>query len=240
MLMQTGLHKFNLAKQANDLIHLIYPEACLACEQELTSSEKHLCSHCDANLVETSFHLFDEPSSFDKLFWGRAEVTSTYALYEFQKRSPIQNLLFQLKYKNTATIGDTFGKRIGKRIMTSAKYQGIDALIPVPLHPKKAFIRGYNQSLTLSSGISKSTGIPVNNRVVLRNTHTDSQTRKDRFQRWDNVSSVFKVHPKIKQYKHVAIIDDVVTTGSTVEAMIKAIRSIHPTIKVSVITMAIA
>lgn len=233
-------HLNTLTAIAEDLLHLIYPEACLVCEEELTTSEKHLCSLCDSQLQETSHHLLREPSEFDKLFWGRTEVFSTFALYQFEKRAAIQRLLFQLKYKNAASVGHTFGARIGKRIVDSEKYAGIEALIPVPLHPKKAFIRGYNQSLMLAQGIAQTTTFSIETALVKRNIHTDSQTRKDRFQRWDNVSSVFRIHPNIRKFSHVAIVDDVVTTGSTVEAMIRAIRTEHPDVKISVLTLAIA
>lgn len=229
-----------LTTYAADLLHFVYPEICMVCDGELTTSERHLCSCCDSQLRETSHHLITEPTEFDKIFWGRTTVTSTFALFKFEKQAAIQRLLFQLKYKNAASVGRAFGARIGKRLQQSEKYAGIEALIPVPLHPKKAFVRGYNQSLMLAKGIAQTTLIDVDNALVQRNTHTASQTRKNRFQRWDNVSSVFRVDPKIKRFSHIAIVDDVVTTGSTVEAMIRAIRAVHPTVKISVITLAIA
>lgn len=224
----------------SDIIHLIYPEQCFVCETELTTNEKHICSHCDTQLTETSFHLFEDASEFDKLFWGRINVDSTFALYYFQKKSVIQTLLFQFKYKHVESIGIVFGKRIGNRIIESEKYTSIEALIPVPLHPKKQFLRGYNQSLALTKGISESSGIPIDESVVKRKTNNSTQTKKDRFQRWDNVDSIFNVSNSIQDYKHVAIVDDVITTGSTVEALIHAIREKHPEVKISVITLAIA
>ena len=223
-----------------DLVHLIYPEQCVVCNCELTSSERHICSICDSSLIETSYHLYTEASDFDKIFWGRVQVDSTFAMYQFQKKSAIQKLLFQLKYRHGASVGQVFGKRIGRRILNNDKYAGIDVLLPVPLHPKKQFIRGYNQSAALANGISESTGIQISESLLKRNTNNSSQTRKGRFQRWENVDSVFSVHPKIRQYRHVAIIDDVVTTGSTVEALIQSIRKVHPEVKITVVTLAIA
>lgn len=224
----------------HDLVHLIYPEQCIVCESELTSNERHVCSLCDGDLIETSFHLYTEASDFDKIFWGRVQIDSTFAMYRFQKKSAIQKLLFQLKYKHGASVGQVFGKRIGKRLLNNEKYRGIEILLPVPLHPKKQFIRGYNQSMALAQGISESTGISISESLLKRNTNNSSQTRKGRFQRWDNVDSVFSVSEKIKAYNHIAIIDDVVTTGSTIEALIQSIRKIHPEVKISVITLAIA
>lgn len=223
-----------------DVLHLVYPEICLVCETELTVQESHVCSFCDSSFSETSYHLFQEPSPFDQLFWGRAPLESTFALYFFQKKSPVQSLLFALKYKHASNIGTVFGKRIGQRMLSVEKYNGIQQLIPVPLHPKKQFQRGYNQSEALAAGISDISKIPVATNLVQRTTHTSSQTRKNRFQRWDNVSSVFYVSKDLQALDHVAIVDDVVTTGSTVEAMIQAMRSVAPDLKISVITLAIA
>jgi ComF family protein len=235
-----ALHRSIVLRPWNDFLHLLYPEICVSCGEELTENEGYICSICDASLTETSFHLFTEPSPFDKLFWGRTDVASTFALYQFQKKSPIQSLLFQFKYKHTEKIGRVFGQRIGERIKASEKYAGIECLIPVPLHPKKAFVRGYNQSLALAQGISETTGKPVNSNLIQRSRHTSTQTKKDRFDRWENVASAFVVHPRIKDHAHIALVDDVVTTGSTLEAMALAIREVHPDIQISVLTLAIA
>lgn len=224
----------------SDLIHLVSPEQCFVCETELTNKEKHICSHCDTQLTETSFHLFKDASEFDKLFWGRINVHSTFALYYFQKKSVIQTLLFQFKYKHVESIGQIFGERIGKRLIESKKYNDVEVLLPVPLHPKKQFIRGYNQSFALAKGISESSDIPINESILKRNANNATQTRKDRFQRWENVDSIFNVSDALLSYNHVAIVDDVITTGSTVEALVHAIREKNPEINISVITLAIA
>ncbi|MCR9171217.1 MAG: phosphoribosyltransferase family protein [bacterium] len=225
---------------SRDLLHLVYPELCVSCENELTGNEAHICSICDADLTETSYHLFEEASSFDKLFWGRVDLSATYALFSFTKGSVLQRLLFQFKYHHTKTIGLLFGKRIGTRISSVSKYDSIEVLLPVPLHPKKEFIRGYNQSLALAQGIASTSNLPINDGVLKRKHNNSTQTKKDRFDRWENVSSVFAVSEDIKKYKHVAIVDDVVTTGSTVEALVHVIREAHPEVEVSVLTLAIA
>lgn len=222
-----------------DVLHLVYPENCVACTNELTGNEEHICSICDADLTETSHHLFTEASSFDKLFWGRIQLHSTFALFSFEKGAVIQRLLFQFKYHHTQTIGTVFGARIGKRMSSVQKYQDVEVLLPVPLHPKKEFVRGYNQSLALAKGISNSTEIPYDDAVLKRKHNNATQTKKDRFDRWENVSSIFTVSKKICAYRHVAIVDDVVTTGSTIEALVHSIRAVHPEVKISVITLAI-
>ena len=158
----------------------------------------------------------------------------------FKKQKSSQSVLFSLKYKNATAIGRYFGQRIGDRINTISSFSTIDAIIPVPLHPKKEFIRGYNQSKFIADGISDTFGKPVNNAVVKRIRHNETQTKKNRFQRWDNVQGLFFVDKAIKNYAHVLLVDDVITTGSTIEAIIVSIKAIHPEVKVSVVTLAIA
>ena len=222
-----------------DLEHLIYPSMCIACDNELANSEKHICSICDNDLIRTSFHLFDEPTDTDKLFWGRVNLKRTYSHFYFKKDSSIQNVLFNLKYKNDSSIGEYFGKEIGKSLNSIDDFKTADALIPVPLHYKKEFIRGYNQSFALAKGLSEEIGVPVKSNYVKRNEHTDTQTKKSRFQRWDNVNSIFSVHTSIKKLKHVIVVDDVVTTGSTLEALVRSIKETAPSIEVSIVTLAI-
>ena len=223
-----------------DLEHLIYPSACLACENELANSEKHICSLCDNALVRTSFHLFDEPTETDKLFWGRVELKRTYSHFYFKKDSSIQNVLFNLKYKNDSSIGEYFGRELGETLVEIDDFKNADALIPVPLHYKKEFIRGYNQSYALAKGMSEALGVPVKSNYAKRNEHTETQTKKSRFQRWDNVNSIFSIHSSIKNLKHVVLIDDVVTTGSTLEALVRSIKEVAPSVEVSIVTLAIA
>lgn len=230
-------------KQQNpikDLLHLVYPSICLVCDNELVRSEKHICSVCDDDLIKTSFHLFDEPTDTDKLFWGRIQFKRTYSHLYFKKNSPAQNILFNLKYKNNNLIGKYFGREMGKRLKNMSEFRTADAIIPVPLHYKKEFIRGYNQSKALADGIAEELEIEVNTRLVKRNSHSTSQTNKSRFQRWDNVHSIFSTKPSLKRYKHVILVDDVVTTGSTIEALANSILKENPDIEISLATLAIA
>ena len=223
-----------------DLEHLIYPAACIACENELSASEKHLCSICDHGLIRTSFHLFQEPTETDKLFWGRVELKRTYSHFYFKKGSSIQKVLFNIKYNNDSSIGVFLGNEIGKSIGTLDVFKTADALIPVPLHYKKEFIRGYNQSYAIAKGISDEIGVPVRSNYTKRIEHTATQTTKSRFQRWDNVNSIFSVLASIKELKHVVLVDDVVTTGSTLEALVRSIKEVSPEIEISIVTLAIA
>jgi competence protein ComFC len=235
----TTIHTLKRFSFLKDLEHLIYPSICLACENELAISEKNICSICDNNLIRTSFHLYNEPTDTDKLFWGRVKLKRTYSHFYFKKDSSIQKVLFNLKYKNDFSIGAFFGKEIGKSLATIEEFKTADALIPVPLHFKKEFIRGYNQSFAISIGISEEIEVPVKSNYAKRVEHTSTQTRKSRFQRWDNVNSIFSIHTSIKKLKHVVLVDDVVTTGSTLEALVRSIKEVAPEIEVSIVTLAI-
>lgn len=223
----------------SDVVHLVFPKQCVACQGELSSNEQHICSICDAQLVPTRFHNFDAESPMDKLFWGRVNVKSTYAHFYFQKQSSIQSILFTLKYKNGKSLGKLMGERIGRALVGSEFFDTNAVLIPVPLHPNKEFVRGYNQSLSIAQGISSITKTKVDAKSVLRKANNATQTRKNRFQRWENVSDIFKVRPTIRRYTHLVLIDDVITTGSTIESLIKQIHEMNPSIQISVVTLAI-
>ena len=232
--------KTNVSKWKGDLLHLVYPETCLVCNLELPNSKIQICHVCEASLRYTYYETFAEPSSLDKVFWGRANLKATFALLHFEKETSTQAILHHIKYKSKLQLADEMGIRIGKKILlNSDKYGSIDALIPVPLHPKKKYLRGYNQSELIANGISKSINAPVNIEFLTKNTNTQSQTKKGRFMRWDNVSEVFEVNPhKLKNAKHIALVDDVVTTGATLEACILKIRQALPNIEITVLSIA--
>jgi len=225
----------------DDLLHLVFPETCLACDRELVAGSLHLCPFCEADLKYTYFEKFAEPSSLDKLFWGRVQLHSTCALLEFEKASGTQGILHAIKYKGKKALAVEMGSRFGQRLLVNPeKYGSIDALIPVPLHPKKRFARGYNQSELIAEGIFKSTSVPVITDLLTKGVHTESQTRKGRFRRWDNVSDVFHANAvKYKVLKHIALIDDVVTTGATLESCIRTISVALPDTRITVLSLAV-
>ena len=231
---------FKLSKMFADVENLIFPNECLSCEKELSRYEKHLCSFCENDLPLTNFHLFTEPTPTDKLFWGRVEVTKTYSHLFFEKNKTSQSILFNLKYKNKPELGVYFGKEVGKKLLLIKEFSDADVIIPVPLHHKKEFIRGYNQSEVLSAGICEVFKKPMDKTTIQRTKHSPSQTKKSRFQRWDNVNEIFKINKKINTYNHIVLVDDVVTTGSTLESIIQAIRKKNPDILISVVTLAVA
>lgn len=219
------------------LSHLIYPAVCLICNDELASSENHLCSICHNDLPRTYFERYQEPSPMDKLFWGRVNIESTYSFLQYKGLGASKNLLSAIKYKNNPELANYFGVMIGRQIQFLDKP---DVIIPVPLHSKKEFIRGYNQSHEIAKGLSEALHLPVKTSLIIRNEFTETQTKKGRYKRWHNVSGKFLVHPKINASKHILIVDDVVTTGATIESIVREIHKYDSKIKVSVVTLAIA
>ena len=224
----------------NDLSHLVYPNHCLVCKNELSKNESHICSFCQSDLTRTSFQLYKEATSMDKLFWGRIPIYKTYAHLFFEKDKASQTILFNLKYRNNPQLGIYFGKEIGKVLQTINDFHSVDAYIPVPLHPKKAFIRGYNQSQVLTQGICEQLDVKMDTTTIVRTKHSETQTKKSRFQRWDNVNEIFKVKNTILSYKHIVLVDDVITTGSTIESIAQTLLKKNPKLSISVVTLAIA
>ena len=220
--------------------HLIFPNTCLSCSCELSRSEEYLCHFCSAQLSFTYFESGHEPSSLDKIFWGRVLIQETYALLFFEQDKPSQRILHALKYQNKANLGSFMGIIIGQKLKENNLMCDVQALIPVPLHPKKEFNRGYNQSEKIALGISKVLAIPILKKSIKKIKHTESQTKKDRFQRWENVATIFGGTSAVIPFQHVAIVDDVVTTGATIEALARELLANNPELKISIISLAIA
>ncbi len=235
-----NLKKYNF-RIIRDLVHLIYPEKCLVCEEELTTDDQNICSFCKVYLELTHFEDYETPSPMDQLFWGRISIDNTYAHFYFKKGGGIQKILFSLKYGKNEMLGLYFGEEIGRVLLKKLSEYDFDVIIPVPLHPKRRFKRGYNQSELLARGISNKTKTIIDNNSVKRRANNKTQTIKSRFERWDNVSSIFEVNrTSLYQYNHICIVDDVITTGSTVESLVLEIKKVYPNIRISIVTLAIA
>jgi ComF family protein len=230
-----------LVEWKEDLLHLIYPNTCLICSCETTDKQIQVCHLCETSLHYTHFETFLGDTNLDKLFWGRKQLTATFALLYFEKENSTQTLLHAIKYGNNKRLAFEFGKRLGKKLTSLEKFNSLEALIPIPLHPKKLFLRGYNQSLLIANGISEHTNIPVIEKGIHRIKHSDSQTKKGRFKRWENVQQTFSIQTKVlRDYQHIAIVDDVVTTGATIESFIQELQTTLPNLKISVLTLALA
>lgn len=221
------------------LLHLLYPNLCVGCEQDLPGSGHCFCLSCRRKLHPTDMHL-SQSNAFTERFWGRLPIVTGSALYYFNRKSPIQKALHRLKYQNQADIGIRLGNVFGRLLKQSPYYQELEGIVPVPLHPKKERLRGYNQSAMLAKGLADALQIPVMTNVLIRTAYSESQTRKKRMARFDNVQEVFAVqHPDRIRGKHLLLVDDVLTTGATLEACGSALLDI-PSVRLSMATIAVA
>jgi ComF family protein len=228
----------NLVEWGNDFISLLYPNLCTCCNSPLFKGEKEICIKCKSSLPYTKFHL-DEENAVSQLFWGRVEISYATAYFVFRKGSRFQKILHKIKYQNGQSLGLELGKSFGFELLNTP-FAEADLICPVPLHPKKLSQRGYNQSEILARGISESLKIPLELHVLKRVVQNPTQTKKSRFERWNNVDGIFETFNNHQiENKHVLLIDDVVTTGSTLEACATSILKIKNT-KVSVAVLAMA
>ncbi len=208
---------------SNSMLDVIYPNNCSICSTNLNGNESYLCLNCKYDLPYIN-QLPTNVESLQKLFWGRVDVKQIFALLNYQKGNQTQKILHQLKYNKKTKLAQHFGEMIGDLVKSSEKYA---YLIPVPLHPKKKRIRGFNQSTVIAKGMLKTTNIPILEKVIKRTEFNKSQTNFSKYDRWDNVRNIFSiVKPKLLENKHVILIDDVLTTGATIEACIKELLKV--------------
>jgi ComF family protein len=207
-----------LPKIVDDFVNLFYPTTCFACSTPLVSGEEKLCISCLATLPYTDYHVLKE-NKVARTFVGRVPFEDAASLLHFYKGGKTQALLHQLKYKNQPELGIYLGKLAATYYKEEGFFQHIQGLLPVPLHPDKLAKRGYNQATQLAKGMACIWGIPVIENALVRTTATSTQTKKNRFERWLNVETVFEIsNSSSLAHKHLLLIDDVLTTGATLEA----------------------
>lgn len=205
------------------LLHLVYPKVCIGCATDLLPSQSHLCLKCIHDLPLTHFenHL---NNPIEKILTGRVQFQRATSQLYFTKHSLLQKIMHHFKYKGNKELGLQLGVMMGHQLMASGQYRDVEALIPLPLHEKKERIRGYNQSEILCQGISEVFKIPIVKNIVQRTIATDTQTRKTRVARWQNMSNTFTlVNDHDIENKTVLLVDDIVTTGATIEACANAL-----------------
>ncbi|RZK82685.1 MAG: ComF family protein [Pedobacter sp.] len=201
-----------------DFIGLLYPRLCCACFQTLYIGEQLICTTCLFDIPYTDDYL-NHNNRVAKQLWGRIQFDSAMALLNFRKGTRVQNLLHQLKYNNQPELGLKLGNMLAERILLSTNYKEIDLIIPVPMHRKKLRKRGYNQSLCIAEGIADILSIPIDSTTLVKTKATKTQTAKNRHLRHDTLKDVFKVtDEKTLKGKHILLVDDVITTGATIEA----------------------
>jgi ComF family protein len=222
-----------------DFFNLLFPNLCVVCNESLLRNEHHICYCCLNSVPKTNYHLSTD-NPIEKRFWGKVSFHRATAFFFFQKGSPFQKLLHALKYKGNKEIGEVLGKYAAAELLDSPDFASIDVIIAVPLHPKKYKLRGYNQSEYIANGLSAVLGKPQDTTTLCRVRENTTQTKKGVFARYENTEGIFELTNKNTLIgKHVLIVDDVLTTGSTIEACISALSTIDD-IKISIFCLAVA
>lgn len=220
-----------------DLLQLLYPHLCPACAATLPSKAHVICPQCISQLPRT----FDEyalENPTEKMFAGRISIDHAWSAFYFHKGGTMQLLIHELKYKKAQSLGYFLGELMGMQMLETKRELKIDALLPLPMHKKKERKRGYNQALLIAQGISSVTGIPVIAHAVIKTKSTSTQTNKHRTARWQNASGNFEVaEPEQLHQKHILLVDDVITTGATLEACGSLIAHL-PGTRLSIATLA--
>ncbi len=222
-----------------DFVALLFPELCSACGESLVATENLICTDCRYTLPYTNFHL--QPDNIvAQQFWGKINLESAYSLYYFAKGGKVQSLMHHFKYKGMYRIGNLLGKIAGEQLNKSDLFNTVDFIIPVPLHKSRLKERGYNQSACFAEGLAKKLNADVEENNLVRIKATETQTHRSRFDRFENMQEVFSVkNPEKLVNKHVLLVDDIVTTGSTLEACGLQLLQI-PGLKLSIATIAYA
>ncbi|WP_165764730.1 ComF family protein [Winogradskyella aurantia] len=222
-----------------NLLNLFFPKICEACDNVLKDNELVICLKCRHELPITNFH-FDNPEAVKKVLYGRVKLVNATALLHFSKKGLVQQLLHNLKYKGHENISEFFGNWLGAELKTIDDYKSIDVVIPVPLHPSKMRKRGYNQVTKFARSMAKELDISYNDKVLVKTRNTKTQVFKNRLKRWTDDRGLFRItEDQSLKGKHILLVDDIITTGATVEACAAVLLKIEK-IKLSLATMAIA
>ena len=220
-------------------VHLFFPRQCAVCGSSLQEGEEGICIRCNMNMPRTNYHL-REDNSVERMFWGKIPLERGTSFFYYHKGSDFRHILHQLKYGGRKDLGEIMGRFMAAELAATGFFRGIDVIIPVPLHPRKQKLRGYNQSECIARGVSAVTGIPIDVSSVLRRRHTETQTRKSAYERWENVDGIFLLrYPERFVGKHILIVDDVLTTGATTTACADALKDVGG-VHVSILTLAVA
>jgi ComF family protein len=219
-----------------DLFYLFYPKLCAICEQKLVENEPTICTLCRHDLPLTNFEDFRD-NKVTQIFYGRIVIEKAFSLLFFRKKGNTKKLIHDLKYKGNEEIGTFFGNWLGEVLKENKEFEEVDYIIPVPLHPKKLKERGYNQVTKFGEALSESLKIPFEENYLIRISSTKTQTFKARFERFNNIDTKFLLeNSTFFNNKHILLIDDVVTTGATLEACAKEFKK-SKNCKISILTM---
>lgn len=221
------------------LLNLLYPNLCASCQGVLLKNENVICYNCMVDLPRSLYYQ-DLENPIAKLFWGKIKLEIALSAFTFVKKGKVQRLMHELKYEGNTRVGELMGIELGKEFDKAEITDKVDVVVPVPLHKKKLKQRGYNQSDFIAIGVAKVLNCEINTSLIKRMERSESQTKKSKYERWENVGSAFTL-TDANQYrgKHILLVDDVITTGATLEACCKKLEKIEG-VKLSVGTLASA
>lgn len=221
------------------LLDVALPQICPGCRRHRPPRGQWLCLSCEARLPLTDFHLQAENPVTDRL-WGRFPLVSGAAMLRFRKDGIAQSLIHHLKYKDRRVVGYELGRRYGRMLRQSPFFEGIELIVAVPLHPRKQQLRGYNQAAVFGEGLAASMSVPLLTDALRRTHFTQTQTRKSQAERLQNVAGAFALtRPHRLEGRHLLLVDDVLTTGATIESCAHALLQV-PHLRLSIATIAIA
>lgn len=222
-----------------DLLHLFYPTSCAACEQVLRKNETTLCISCRHQLPLYNFQ-YNNAENIKKVFSGRIPLQNAAALFVFEKQGLVQNMIHNLKYRGQQNIGASLGQWLGNELLKNSTYHDITLVIPVPLHYKRIKERGYNQVTKFGKELAKIFDIPYEDTLLKKTKYTYKQAKSGGYERWGNIAGSFGLqHPDRLKNQHILLVDDLLTTGATLEACATELLQV-PGVKISIATMAIA
>ena len=221
------------------LVDLFYPRLCQACGRSLLSHEKVICNFCSVQLPKTNFQN-KKDNAIEVVFWGRADIKAAASYYKYTKGGKVQHLIHQMKYKGFREVGIYVGVVFGKLLQKSSRFADIDIIVPVPLHISKLRKRGFNQSELFARGLAKTMKAEMIDDNLYRKVASSTQTKKSRWERYKNVNDIFGIRDaSLFENKKLLLVDDVITTGSTIEACANILNQIEG-VEVSVGAMASA
>ncbi|MFO7869378.1 MAG: ComF family protein [Bacteroidales bacterium] len=222
------------------IFQLFFPENCVVCNDALRYSERVLCSSCLLDIPRVYFHN-SERNPLEDLLWGHIPYVRASSLFYYYKEQTYASLIYDLKYKNRPDIGVFLGELFAAELDSARFFDGIDYIVPIPLHKKRLRTRKYNQSEKIAEGLSVYSNIPIASSLIQRTIHTKTQTQKNKEERMRNVSNIFKVtRPQDIHDKHILLVDDIITTGATTISCTQSLLEADSSVRVSIVSLGLA